>query len=52
VNFATHIAFEEVVLGSQGTFIALRAALTRWRETELVSFETVVGSRGALFSLA
>ena len=47
MDFATHIAFEEDVLGSQGTFTASSAALTRWREAELVSFETVVGSRGA-----
>ena len=51
MDFATHIAFEEVVLGSQGTFIASHAALTRWHEAELVSFDTMVGSRGACIAL-
>jgi len=51
VDFATHITFEKVVLGSQETFIASCAALTYWREAELVSFETVVGSRGACLAL-
>jgi len=47
VDFATHIAFEEAILSSQGTFIASCAALIRWREAELVSFEIVGGSSGA-----
>jgi len=46
LNFTTHIAFEETILGSRETFIASCVALTRWCEAELVSFETVVGSHG------
>ena len=30
VDFATYITFEEIVLGSQGTFIAARTTFTRW----------------------
>jgi len=51
VDFATHIAFEEAVLGTQETFIASCAALTHWRKAELVSFKTVVCSRGACLAL-
>ena len=43
VDFTTYIAFEEVVLGSQETFIASCAKLTRWREAKLVTVETVIG---------
>ena len=43
MDFATHITFEEAVLGSQGTFIASRASLTCWRWTKSVSVETVIG---------
>ena len=43
VDFATHIALTEAILGLQGTFIALRTMLTRWRGAELVSIETEIG---------
>ena len=44
VDFATHIALTEAVLGSQGTFIASRTTLIRLRGAELVSVETKIGS--------
>ena len=45
--FAIHMAFEEAILGSQETFVALRTTLIRWHEAELVSVETEIGSCGA-----
>ena len=47
MDFATHITFEEVVLGSQGTFIASYITFIRWRGAKLVSVETVMGTRKA-----
>ena len=47
MDFTTHVAFEEAVLGSQGTFIASHATLTHWYGAKLVFVETVIGSRRA-----
>ena len=47
VDFATYIIFEEVVLGSQGTFIASHTTFTSWCVAKLVFAETVIGSRRA-----
>jgi len=46
-DFATHIAFEKAILGSLGNFIASRAMLKRWCGANLVSVETMIGSRRA-----
>ena len=37
VAFATHITFEEVIVGSRGTFIASRTMFTHWSGAKLVS---------------
>jgi len=51
VDIAIHIVFEEIVLGSQGTFIVSCTTFTRWRGAKLVSVETLIDShRACLFS--
>jgi len=47
VDFTSHIAFKKAILGSQGTFIASRAMLTRLQGAKLVSIETVIASHRA-----
>ena len=51
MDFATHITFEEVVVGSQGTFIASRTTFIRWHGAKLVPVETLIGSCRACLAL-